>query len=446
MKAPNTTLTSIALIALASAASAQDWHEHVNGGGDAVQLPPGQNTVGSGPLASLSGVMDVTEDVDTFLIRICCPTLFSATTSGGLPVWNSQLFLFFGPGHPTPMGVGIAANDDSPVGGEPPQSRIPVGALTTSLTPGLYLIAISANDSDPLDVNGEIFPDLPLNGVHPPNAGSGPVTGWSPGALPPSGAYTITLTGVCFACALPPEVITLRSGQVSGAPGDPCDLDTNITCDAGAVCRDGLSLSFSPLPVPSARIIASVAPPWIASLPCDPEARWINWEADSMFFCRGYPGRSVLYAHPFTVTTANVGETTISFCWAADDSLGDPVPGPWPDGVYINNGTSIIFVTEVRGGGFSAQSSVTISLPPGTLRQGNNVLYVYQRDTGCDASGVIYSATISIMRCPSPCPDDGINVDVLTADPARIGMPWNAYLTIGAAHIPKHGAFPGSYP
>ncbi|MCW5933241.1 MAG: hypothetical protein KIT45_02945 [Fimbriimonadia bacterium] len=135
--------------------------------------------------------------------------------------------------------------------------------------------------------------------------------------------------------------------------------------------------------------IAPLSPPWIASLPCDPEARWISVNAN-----RG--PRSALFAQPFNLSLPGpVVSATLTFCWAVDDSLGDMSSGgPNPAGVYING---VPTVPIISGGNFGAQTTMTVNIPAGTLVNGTNWLYVYNRDIACVVSGVIYSATIRVV-------------------------------------------------
>jgi hypothetical protein len=132
------------------------------------------------------------------MYRICVTggRSFSATTLGTGTTFDTQLFLF------DSAGRGVYANDDTD---NPPtaQSDLPPGTAEGSDTgsspdaPGVYFLAISAFDSDPVDSNGNlIFPSVPFNRVHAPNDPSAVIAGWS--GAGGSGPYNIVLTGARF--------------------------------------------------------------------------------------------------------------------------------------------------------------------------------------------------------------------------------------------------------
>jgi hypothetical protein len=163
------------------------------------------------PLTSISGALS--GDADLFQIFITGDQPFSATTLSpetllGLPIDNGlgipttlledpQLFLFDAAGN------GIYGNDD--LFGSA-QATLPSRAGL--LAPGLYYLAISGFDYDPISAAGEIFPDTAFDGVllpTGPGAGSA-LVGFS-GESAPSGSYTIALTGA-QTIALPPPAAT----------------------------------------------------------------------------------------------------------------------------------------------------------------------------------------------------------------------------------------------
>jgi hypothetical protein len=192
--------------AMSAGASAQFWFEV----GDAVDLPPGQMTLGVGPLLSIFGTIGAPSDADMYCIDIFAPSAFSATTTnattGGM---DTQLFLFDMAGMP------IAMNDDSPLGGTV-TSLLPIGhPLYAPLPPGHYLIAISTFDNDPLNGAGaEMFPDVPFTVVHGPVA-PGPIAGWT-GTGGSAGPYEIMLTGATY-CGVPePATFVVLGASVLG--------------------------------------------------------------------------------------------------------------------------------------------------------------------------------------------------------------------------------------
>lgn len=140
-----------------------------------------------------------------FQIFIDDPAGFSATTVGtpGTLV-DTQLFLF------NSTGFGVYANDDDPGGGTF-GSTLPAGDPHSPTTPGLYYLAISSFDLDPVSVGGLIFPNSPPTGVFGPTGpgGGDPISGWV-GFGFGNGTYTISLTGARFASfASVPEPGTL---------------------------------------------------------------------------------------------------------------------------------------------------------------------------------------------------------------------------------------------
>jgi hypothetical protein len=134
---------------------------------------------------------------------------------------------------------------------------------------------------------------------------------------------------------------------------------------------------------------------WMTSLPCDPEARWIN---SDLFpgMCLGDP-RSILYACPFTLTEANVTAATVQVCWGVDDWLGD-IGGPNPIGVYVNG---VPLDSTFTAGSSQVETIATTTDCVVPVQTGTNWLYVYQRDAGCAVSGLILRATITTCS-PTP--------------------------------------------
>jgi len=177
---------------LASPASSSTYGEV----GDAPDLPPGQFTMGVGPLERIHGVISDSTDVDIYYVNIVNAAAFSATVVGGA-AYDTQLFLFMGSGFcpisncPFP-GTGLVHDDDTPPGG------IYQSTITGSSLPGntVYALAISAFDRDPVSGGGLIWSGDPVNAQYPPNGpgAAGACTGWTSfGEY--SGEYWITLTG-----------------------------------------------------------------------------------------------------------------------------------------------------------------------------------------------------------------------------------------------------------
>jgi hypothetical protein len=161
--------------------------------GDAPDAVPGQITVGPGfptPLDAIIGADDFVGDtVDMYCIRIFDPMSFSATTASPATGFDTQLFLF------TLGGVGVTHNDDTPGSGAT-HSTI-TGAFVPA--PGLYVLAISSYDVDPLNPAGsEMWADMPFAVERAPDGpgAPGPLAGWSAG--PDLRGYKIFLTGATF--------------------------------------------------------------------------------------------------------------------------------------------------------------------------------------------------------------------------------------------------------
>lgn len=169
---------------------------------DAGEQPDGAFSIATElvqPLASISG--SLSGDADLFQIFITGEQPFSATTLSaatllGLPIDGAlgiptnlledpQLFLFDAAGN------GIYGNDD--LFGSA-QATLP--SISGLLTPGLYYLAISGFDYDPISMGVEVFPDSSFDGVLLPTGPGGglPLAGFA-GENAPSGNYTIALTG-----------------------------------------------------------------------------------------------------------------------------------------------------------------------------------------------------------------------------------------------------------
>ena len=162
--------------------------------GDAGDLPAtAQDVTGTGPLDSISGTIEPASDKDVYRICLTGGQTFSATTVGGATI-DTQLFLF------DSAGLGVYANDDTQDGVL--QSTLPSGGLSPS-EPGVYYLAISTWNYDPVSSEGLIFPDEPITAVVGPTGPGGgvPISGWQGDPGDP-GPYTITLTGATF-CPAP---------------------------------------------------------------------------------------------------------------------------------------------------------------------------------------------------------------------------------------------------
>lgn len=187
--------------ALAAAA----WTES----GDAGDLPGvAQNAAGppSATLESITGTISPGNDADMFRICLTGAGTFSATTVGGA-TFDTQLYLF------DETGMGVYGHDDTP--GQNLQATLPAGHALTPSTAGVYYLAISQFDNDPVSTGGLIFPSFPFSPVYGPTGpgGNAAVTGWTTNtSLQGGGAYTITLTGAVFCPILPTSAHQCKKG------------------------------------------------------------------------------------------------------------------------------------------------------------------------------------------------------------------------------------------
>ena len=189
--------TGLAVLAVASAATAQTWTEV----GDAGDLPGNaQITEGPGPLTAITGTIGTTTDADMYQIFITGGGTFSATTAGtpGTTLGDPQLFLF------NAAGIGVYANDDF---GGSLQATLPAGTALTPTAPGLYYLAITSFNRDPISPGGLIFPDVTtVTGPTGPGGGQ-PISGYT--GTGGTGSYAISLTGAEFAVIPEPGTLTL---------------------------------------------------------------------------------------------------------------------------------------------------------------------------------------------------------------------------------------------
>lgn len=189
------------------------WDEQVNGGGDAGDVPSNAQAVYRAdltpcvsPVTRISGVRADGADTDMFVICITDLTSFSASTVG-LAGFDTQLWLF------RCDGTGVVHNDDS--GGL--QSRIDnsTGCLI-GLQSGVYLLAITGYNQDPVDANGNLlWNNMPFGEVRCPDGpgAANPMVGWTGSGG--SGNYGIALTGAYFVA------------QGGCESGPQCDGDAN---------------------------------------------------------------------------------------------------------------------------------------------------------------------------------------------------------------------------
>ncbi|MBK9129667.1 MAG: DVUA0089 family protein, partial [Phycisphaerales bacterium] len=155
------------------------------------------------PLTVITGT-NGTSDADLYRIQIDAPGSFSASTCNGAG-FDTQLFLF------DANGRGVVCNDDT-CGA---QSTLANARVTTA---GVYYLAITNYDRDPISLGGLIFPNTSSGELGPTGPGGGlPLAGWS-GAPASGGAYTITLTGCSHASAARGIDYGTGAGSAPGVP------------------------------------------------------------------------------------------------------------------------------------------------------------------------------------------------------------------------------------
>lgn len=223
---------------------------------------------------------------------------------------------------------------------------------------------------------------------------------------------------VCFAAILAPwylyhsspvsgaEVIVLQSGfdEVNSVPwnvGQPDVGLTYITTGSGVVgfanaftAADFVAAQSGPSAFTMAALVVGNQQVYIPSLFAPyPQAQWVNIVPNPLV------PQTMLYAMPFQVTTANITSASLSVKWAVDDLLGDPAGfGPNPVGVYLN-GQPV--PSAISGGDKFLLTTMSDPNVGPLLQTGQNWLYIYQRDNGGGASGVMFGATITIVPEPA---------------------------------------------
>jgi hypothetical protein len=229
-----TTLAATATLAT-RAPGGPVWDEISDAGATA---PKSETTSGGNKeLTRIRGNLSATGFVgadfeDMYLIRICDPDAFKATTlasAGGIAEFNSQLFIF--KPDPPVQAFGLLGNDDA-VLGEPDALLTGVsddGSGAKIEDPGLYYIAISVSGWDPGSAGGAIFVTDLADEISGPDGPGGPFahTLWAgdPGPIFGDGRYTIDLDAVTFAD------VPLLDCNCNGII-DACDLTLGLSKDA----------------------------------------------------------------------------------------------------------------------------------------------------------------------------------------------------------------------
>jgi hypothetical protein len=182
----------------------EGWDETRDGGGDAGDLPATAQLITSPdatpcetPVTRVRGDLDAS-DADMYVICITDPASFSATTVGSTG-FDTQLWLF------RCDGTGVVHNDDC----GSVQSCID-NSTNCIQQGGIYLLAISRYNLDPVDANGQlIWNNTPFGSIRCPDGpgAANPIASWT-GDTTAAGRYIIQLQGAYFVrpsgCEEPP--------------------------------------------------------------------------------------------------------------------------------------------------------------------------------------------------------------------------------------------------
>ncbi|MEO1009021.1 MAG: DVUA0089 family protein [Planctomycetota bacterium] len=199
-----TTATAVAVLAAAGIANAQVWDEVGDAGQDGIAAA--QETVGVGSLTAINGTLGT--DVDLYAIMITDVDAFTASTvdSAG---FDTQLFLF------AADGTGITENDDDSISGSLQSVLNSDGLIATGSGPGLYYVAVTEFNQDPLDADGIDmfgFDTWPGSGDQRSPVSALALDTWDGASFGSGGDYTIALTGAGFAIPSPASLALLGMG------------------------------------------------------------------------------------------------------------------------------------------------------------------------------------------------------------------------------------------
>ncbi len=186
-------------------------------GADAGELPFIAGTgAGNGPVDAILGVIASADDADLYAIDICNPAQFRASIVTGSSA-DTQLWLF------DSAGRGVAFNDDDAA--TVVQSTL-TSALVASRPAGRYYLGVTTFDRDAVDASGQaLWLDTPHVGERAPDApgAANAITQWA-GSATDSGAYLVSLRGVCFP-ATEPCVADLDNGGGAGTRDNAVTID-----------------------------------------------------------------------------------------------------------------------------------------------------------------------------------------------------------------------------
>jgi hypothetical protein len=306
----------------------------------------------AGNALSITGMLDPLGDVDLYAICIASGAEFSVNVDAG--GGDGQLFLF------DATGLGAAANDDRAELQFEPQFPAGSGVLS-SLAPGVYYLALSNFNVDPVSAGGAIFVDDegdsgdPVIGAEGPGA-SGALSGWTDtaGEVDPITSYSMTLTGV-GACPPPPIVLAPASVTVLATSS----AGSVVTYDAGATDWQG-----GPIPVVCVPASGSTFIIGTTSVTCS-GTDFLGQTTSTSFPVTVENNPPVLaLPAPITVRATSVAGAGVTFTVTATDIEDGtaPVACAPASGSTFPVGTTTVNCSATDNAGGSASGSFTVSV------------------------------------------------------------------------------------
>jgi hypothetical protein len=188
--------TVLLVVATATSVRAQTWNE----AGDAGDLiGTAQSTSGSGPLATINGVLASANDVDLYCIKIPSVPPAGALLVGlqCAVIQGPNVWLFDAGGN------GVFATSTCAFGYKA------ILAPSSSLAPGTYYVAVAYSGVDPSSSGGPIWVPAFLPQRTPDGPGGAlPLASWvGAGSVQPINPYTITLQYAAYCDAATPAVV-----------------------------------------------------------------------------------------------------------------------------------------------------------------------------------------------------------------------------------------------
>jgi len=295
-----------------------------------------------------------------------------------------------GNGHTaTPLGFAMTGNASNFVGGLADQDADGLSDCIDNCptTPGQ--VGSACNDNNTCTTNDVVDGDCQCTGVLLDADGDGSCDledcapndpAIHPGAQELCDGVDNNCNGVVDELA---QVITLRSGNGTfGQPDAAVRMlvgPSDAPFPAAFTAADFLAARNGIAP-----IIIENNPAWLAALPSDPLAKWVNDVGNSG------AGSTGLYAVDFNLS-GPVADAQLTFRYAVDNVLG----GGSDQGVFLNGQP---LSGNTTGGDYTSEYVFTRADIGPLLQTGLNTLYVNAADLGSPGA-VIFSATITTSGC-----------------------------------------------